>query len=94
MKGLLQKECFFLNRSELQQNNFKFFFYLLRSCCSGYGRLLVDDRLFCICVLFRTHSISEVRFFRETNYDAGTFYEKIRFHSHKDKTQGQKVRLG
>ena len=25
------------------------------------------------CVLFRTHSISEVRFFRETNYDAGTF---------------------
>ena len=26
------------------------------------------------CVLFRTHSISEVRFFRETNYDA-----KIRF---------------
>ena len=36
------------------------------------------------CVLFRTHSISEVRF-RETNYDAGA--EKIRFHSHTDKTQ-------
>ena len=45
------------------------------------------------CVLFRTHSISEVRLFRETNYDAGTFYEKIRFHSHKGKTQRQKVRL-
>ena len=25
------------------------------------------------CVLFRTQSISEVRFFRETNYDAGKF---------------------
>ena len=27
------------------------------------------------CVLFRTHSISEVKLFRETNYDAGTFNE-------------------
>jgi len=39
------------------------------------------------CASFRTHSISEIRFFRETNYDAGRFCEKIRFHSHKNKTQ-------
>ena len=39
------------------------------------------------CVMFRTQSISEVRLFRETNYDAGTFTEKIQFHSPKDKTQ-------
>ena len=49
--------------------------------------IIVIIKLLGTCVLFRTHSISEVRFFRETNYDAGTFYEKIRFHSHKDKTQ-------
>ena len=45
------------------------------------------------CVLFRTHSISEVRSFCETNYDAGTFYEKIRFQSHKDKTQFSLLRI-
>ena len=45
------------------------------------------------CVLFRTHSISEVRFFRKTNYDARAFYEKIRFHSHKDKTQFSLLRI-
>ena len=45
-------------------------------------------------MLFRTHSISEVGFFPETNYDAGEFYEKIHFHSHKHKPQRQKVRLG
>ena len=45
------------------------------------------------CVLFRTHSISEVTFFRETNYDAGTFYEKNRFHSPKDKIQHSLLRI-
>ena len=60
-----------------------------RFCRVYFCRFLADT-----CVLFRTQSISEVRFFREKNYDAGTFYEKIRFHSLKDKTQRQKVRLG
>ena len=45
-------------------------------------------RNFGTCVSFRTHSISEVRFFREINYDAGVFYDKIWFHSHKDKRLG------
>ena len=45
-------------------------------------------KIYGTCVLFRTHSISEVRFVRETNYDV-----KIRFHSHKDRTQFSLLRI-